>query len=111
MRSLSALRGQRPRPTIRLKLTLWYGGMFLIAGALLLSLTYVLAREGFQPAPEKVRAIVAERLHIPVSRLEFRPPHGPGPDPGPTVLGVNVGRLTCCWPFGFGRFFVEAAAG
>jgi signal transduction histidine kinase len=84
-----------PRPTIRLKLTLWYGGMFLLAGALLLTLTYVLVRQGFQPAPQQVREIVAQKLHIPVQQLEpgsqvhfqfLQPGFGP---PG----GLTMGRL------------------
>jgi hypothetical protein len=33
------------RPTIRIRLTLLYGGMFLIAGILLLSIIYLLAAE------------------------------------------------------------------
>jgi signal transduction histidine kinase len=85
-----------PRPTIRLKLTLWYGGMFLLAGALLLTLTYVLVRQGFEPAPHKVREIVAQKLHIPLPQLEpgsqvhfqFLQP-GVGPPPG----GLTMGRL------------------
>jgi signal transduction histidine kinase len=85
----------RPRPTIRLKLTLWYGGMFLLAGALLLTLTYLLVRQGFQPAPQQVREIVAQKLHIPVQQLEpgaqghfqfLQPGFGP---PG----GLTMGRL------------------
>lgn len=95
MRALSRLRTRLPRPTIRLKLTLWYGGMFLLAGALLLTLTYVLVRQGFQPAPQKVREIVAQKLNIPLSQLEpssrgyfqFSQP-GLGP-PG----GLTMGRL------------------
>ena len=33
------------RPTIRIRLTLLYGGMFLIAGILLLSIIYLLAAQ------------------------------------------------------------------
>ena len=73
-----------PRPTIRLKLTLWYGGMFLLAGALLLTLTYVLVRQGFEPAPRKVREAVAQRLHIPPAQLE------PGPQPHPKLVFPNA---------------------
>jgi signal transduction histidine kinase len=84
-----------PRPTIRLKLTLWYGGMFLLAGALLLTLTYVLVRQGFQPAPQRVREDVAQRLHIPANQLE---PGSRGllqylqPDTG-LPADISVGRL------------------
>jgi signal transduction histidine kinase len=84
-----------PRPTIRLKLTLWYGGMFLLAGALLLTLTYVLVRQGFEPAPQHVREIVAHKLNIPLNQLDpgsqghvqfLQPGFGP---PG----GLTMGRL------------------
>src|ERR1700690_2308141 len=34
-----------PRPTVRLRLTLLYGSLFLVAGALLLGITYGLASE------------------------------------------------------------------
>jgi hypothetical protein len=84
-----------PRPTIRLKLTLWYGGMFLLAGALLLTLTYVLVRQGFQPAPQKVREVVAQKLNIPLSQLEpGSQGHFEFPQPGMGPLrDVTVGRL------------------
>ncbi|MFE2329003.1 sensor histidine kinase [Streptomyces sp. NPDC059385] len=46
------------RPTIRIRLTLLYGGMFLIAGILLLSIIYLLAaqalREGSNTIPYKI---------------------------------------------------------
>jgi hypothetical protein len=36
------------RPTIRIRLTLLYGGMFLIAGILLLSIIYLLTAQALQ---------------------------------------------------------------
>jgi signal transduction histidine kinase len=64
-----------PRPdrglTIRLKLTLWYGGLFLLAGILLIALNFFLVRDSLTPAPEKARAAVAERFGIPPGDLEF----------------------------------------
>ncbi|WP_280694945.1 HAMP domain-containing sensor histidine kinase [Kitasatospora sp. GAS204B] len=39
------------RPTIRIRLTLLYGGMFLMAGVLLLMLMYVVVRNAFQNTP------------------------------------------------------------
>ncbi len=33
---------RRPRRTARLRLTLWYGGLFLASGAALLAVTYAL---------------------------------------------------------------------
>ena len=35
-----ALRARRARSTVRLRLTLWYGGLFLVSGAVLLAVTY-----------------------------------------------------------------------
>lgn len=83
-------------PTIRLKLTLWYGGMFLLAGGLLITLTYVLVREGFEPSPRSVRETVAERLNIPPEALEggqrgSSPFYYPGSNERPD--GMLVGRL------------------
>lgn len=45
----AGLVGRLPRPTIRLRLTLLYGGLFLISGVCLLALTYVLF-SAFAPA-------------------------------------------------------------
>jgi signal transduction histidine kinase len=89
------MRVRLPRPTIRLKLTLWYGGMFLLAGALLLTLTYVLVQQGFEPAPQKVREVVAERLNIPLKQIEpGSQGHFQFPRPGFGSPGdVTVGRL------------------
>ncbi|HWV23780.1 MAG TPA: HAMP domain-containing sensor histidine kinase [Thermomicrobiales bacterium] len=41
------------RPTIRLRLTLFYGGLFLVSGAILLVLMYVLLSQNLQPPPPK----------------------------------------------------------
>jgi len=84
VRALTRLRAQLSRPTIRLKLTLWYGAMFLLAGGLLVSLTYVLVREGFDPSQQKVRQSVAERLDLPPSQFE----PGPGQRPLPASDGL-----------------------
>ena len=37
----------RPRPTVRLRLTLWYGGLFLVSGAALLTVTFGLVVQAF----------------------------------------------------------------
>jgi signal transduction histidine kinase len=44
------LRAGRPRPTVRLRLTLLYGGLFLICGAALLAVTYALVLQATQGA-------------------------------------------------------------
>ena len=66
------------RPTIRIRLTLLYGGMFLIAGILLLSIIYLLAAQaittGNQPpfkivGPDVLLAL-AERSSITIADVE-----------------------------------------
>ncbi|MEU3793084.1 sensor histidine kinase [Streptomyces fructofermentans] len=46
------------RPTIRIRLTLLYGGMFLIAGILLLSIIYLLAAQAINTGSEPLFKIV-----------------------------------------------------
>jgi signal transduction histidine kinase len=49
-RTVMALRTRLPRRTVRLRLTLWYGGLFLISGTGLLAVTYALvAQARFTP--------------------------------------------------------------
>ncbi|NBM18758.1 HAMP domain-containing sensor histidine kinase [Streptomyces sp. GC420] len=47
------------RPTIRIRLTLLYGGMFLIAGILLLSIIYLLAAQAINTGNEPLFEIVS----------------------------------------------------
>jgi signal transduction histidine kinase len=47
------------RPTVRLKLTMIYGALFLLAGALLLTLNYALVRNSLGPAPNVGLTFVA----------------------------------------------------
>jgi signal transduction histidine kinase len=49
------------RPTIRIRLTLLYGGMFLIAGILLLSIIYLLAAQALNSGNEPLFKIVGGR--------------------------------------------------
>ena len=42
-----ALAGRRPRSTVRLRLTAWYSGLFLLSGAALLAVTYWLVVKAF----------------------------------------------------------------
>lgn len=56
--------------TIRLKLTLWYGGLFFLAGVLLIAINYLMVRNDLSVAPEKARAAVAEQFGIPKQALE-----------------------------------------
>ena len=67
---MGALGWPGPAPSIRLRLTLWYGGLFLLAGAVLLAANFALVARNFPPAGrEAQRAAVAERLGVPVEAL------------------------------------------
>ena len=55
--------------TIRLKLTLWYGCLFLLGGVILIAANYYLVRDSLNIAPEKARAAVAEQFGIPPEAL------------------------------------------
>jgi len=82
--------------TIRLKLTLWYGCLFLLAGVALIAVNYFMVRNSLSIAPEKARAEVAERFGIPQSSLEFLgPPGGPGEEMQRyvTINGIPLPRL------------------
>ncbi len=88
--------GGRRGLTIRLKLTLWYGGLFLLAGVLLIAVNYFLVRDSLSIAPEKARAAVAERFDIPPEALEFfGPPGRPGEEMQRyvTINGIPLPRL------------------
>jgi signal transduction histidine kinase len=45
-------RGAWPRWTARLRLTLWYGGLFLLAGLVLVATSYLLVRQRLMPSPK-----------------------------------------------------------
>jgi heavy metal sensor kinase len=75
------------RPTVRLKLTLSYGGLFLLAGALLLTVNYALVRRSLGPAPDVGLTFVASA------------PAGAGPGTGAVRVfigeqGGSVGAVT-----------------
>jgi signal transduction histidine kinase len=77
--------------TIRLKLTLWYGCLFLLGGVILIAANYYLVRGSLNIAPEKARAAVAEQFGIPPEALEF--PHLPGVDPGSMQRYVTINGI------------------
>jgi len=88
--------------TIRLKLTLWYGTLFLLAGVLLIAINYFMVRDSLGVAPEKARAVVAERYGLDPEILEpGRRLHPPVPFFGPEpeieiqveINGIPVTRL------------------
>jgi signal transduction histidine kinase len=52
------------RPTVRLRLTLLYAGVFFVAGALLLSVSYALVRNNLTVDPGRLRTIVPQELEL-----------------------------------------------
>jgi len=92
-----------PRPTVRLRLSLWYAALFFLAGALLLTLNYFLIRDSFVVSPKNVRVEVAIDLGIPREKLEPPAPGAPPPAredimvgnvPLPTVLDAIEKQVT-----------------
>jgi signal transduction histidine kinase len=67
-RWLATLR-RPPRPTVRLRLTLLYGGLFLLSGAALLAITYLLASEAkiftLQAGPAGPPPVLAPKHGVP----------------------------------------------
>ncbi len=83
--------------SIRLRLTLWYGALFLLAGFLLLAINYLLVQRNFPTDREDVRFAAIERLELPVEVLN------PGRElfPPPADFRGDRGR----GGFGFGELF------
>jgi signal transduction histidine kinase len=52
------------RPTIRIRLTVLYGGMFLIAGVLLLWIIYLLAAQALHQGSEPVFTVTSGRINM-----------------------------------------------
>ena len=77
--------------TIRLKLTLWYGCLFFLAGVVLIATNYYMVRNSLAIAPEKARAAVAKEFGIPPEALEFR--RIPGIDPGEMQRYVTINGI------------------
>jgi signal transduction histidine kinase len=62
--------------TIRLKLTLWYGSLFLLAGVLLIAINFLLVRGSLVPAPGKARVYVEDLYELEPGILEPDDQHG-----------------------------------
>lgn len=62
------------RPTIRIRLTLLYGGMFLIAGILLLSIIYLLAAQALHVGSELPFKIVSGKVSSDVCNFPDQAP-------------------------------------
>jgi signal transduction histidine kinase len=52
----------KPRPTLRLRLTALYAGLFLLAGGLLLGASYVLVERSLTATPERLESIATSRV-------------------------------------------------
>ncbi len=76
------------RPTIRIRLTLLYGGMFLIAGILLLSIIYMLAAQALEVGSDLPFEIVTGRI---VSE-ECNLPANPTPDEANAAMNACVNQ-------------------
>ncbi len=63
------LPGAAGRPSIRLRLTLWYGSLFLLAGTVLLALNFALVARNFPGGGEDMREALEERLEFEAGEL------------------------------------------
>jgi signal transduction histidine kinase len=76
-----------PRWTARLRLTLWYGGLFLLAGLVLVATSYLLLRQQLTPSPNpNARVVCASEPGQPAGCQRLPPG---APDPG----GGNQGTV------------------
>ncbi len=57
-------RGAVPKPSIRLRLTLWYGGLFLLAGTVVLAINFALVARNFPADGIDLRANLEHRLEM-----------------------------------------------
>jgi signal transduction histidine kinase len=84
--------------TIRLKLTLWVGMFFLVAGALLIAVNYFMVHDSMTLAPGKVRSLIAQRHGL--NESDLLPP-SPGDRPGqppPEFLIIDPsGGISARW--------------
>jgi len=72
------VRAMLPKASVRLQLTLLYGGLFLLAGAALLAVNYALVRSRFTLP-----------FHVEVSAPGTQPPVGAGPGQGAGLLLIT----------------------
>ncbi len=69
----------RFRPTIRLRLTLLYGSLFLVAGVVLLLVNYTLVRQSLPDSVEARRSPFIEEIRIMVDQQQARGGRSPVP--------------------------------
>lgn len=95
----AARKSRKPSLTIRLKLTMWYGLVFALAGIVLIATNYFMVRNSLSIAPEKARAAVAEQFGLDPEDLEFghiKPSFPPDQNPMDryiTINGIPLPRL------------------
>ena len=71
---------RRPRPTVRLRLTLTYTALFVVTGAALLGVSYLLVQHREKGPATAVQVICAEeRQRATVKRQSVGAVLGPGP--------------------------------
>jgi signal transduction histidine kinase len=86
--------GARPRWTARLRLTLWYGGLFLLAGLVLVGTSFLLVRQRLAPQGEKV-VCVQSGGGVDTLPTCKRRKEGEASVQGPTVAGqITNGQIT-----------------
>jgi hypothetical protein len=68
-----------PRPTLRLRLTLLYGGLFLAAGAVLLAITYELVSHSPSVTSDNTFVVSPRKLPVGVPPPGLRAAQGGGP--------------------------------
>jgi signal transduction histidine kinase len=88
-----------PRWTARLRLTLWYGGLFLLAGLVLVATSYLLVRQRLLPQggggkPTTVQSPTGTVVCSPQGACQQLPPGAgaPAPDPNRSIV-VTGGQL------------------
>ena len=84
--------------TIRLKLTLWYGLLFLLAGVLLITINYLLVRDSLVPAPGKAREHVEELFGLEPGILEVEDRRGGTRVPRQIWIVVDGAPITISVP-------------
>jgi signal transduction histidine kinase len=91
--------GAWPRWTARLRLTLWYGGLFLLAGLVLVATSYLLVRQRLLPQggggkPTTLQSPTGTVVCSPQGACQTLPPGAgtPTPDPNRSIV-VTGGQL------------------
>ena len=86
--------GAWPRWTARLRLTLWYGGLFLLAGLVLVATSYLLVRQQLTPSPKSNEGVVCGSVSGEPVECQELPPgvalSAPGPGGGYQITGQQI---------------------